>query len=124
MRDAALRALDLPSTQNPPQDTSDIQTGRFFVVGGYFSNKRIADILRENEPEAGSSEGEDNFPVEPYGFDVGKSRDVLGMEYRSLETCAEDAGRAILELAGEEEIGWKGDVDMVNGVKLDNDIEQ
>lgn len=69
-------------------------------MGGYFSNKRIADILREKWPEAGVPDGEDDFPAEPYGFDNQKSRDVLGIEYRDLKTCVEDAGRAILEVAG------------------------
>ena len=117
-----MRALNQPPAQGPPQDTSDIRNERIFVVGGYFSNKRIADILREKWPEAEVPDGEDDFPAQHYGFDNGKSKDVLGIEYRDLRTCVEDAGNAILELAGKVGVEGKVDVDGVNGLKRDSGV--
>ena len=111
-----MRALNLPPAQSLTQDTSNIRDERIFVVGGYFSNKRIADILREKWPEAEVPCGEDDFPAEPYRFENRKSKELLGIEYRDLRTCVEDAGTAILELAGKLGVEGKEDIDEVNRV--------
>lgn len=74
---------------------------RFYVVGGYFSNKKLADIIRERYP--GLSEVlpdgnvEDDFPADVYGFDNSRSREVLGIEYRGLEESVADTVGSILE---------------------------
>lgn len=75
---------------------------RFYVVGGYFSNKRLADVMREGFPELGGrlppvGVAIDDFPVDVYGFDNGRSREVLGIEYRGLEESVVDTVRSILE---------------------------
>lgn len=75
---------------------------RFYIVAGYFSNKRLADVIRDGHPELVGKlpppEGAvDDFPVDVYGFDNSRSRGVLGMEYRGLEESVEDTVRSILE---------------------------
>ncbi|KAI7776176.1 hypothetical protein LA080_005748 [Diaporthe eres] len=75
---------------------------RFYIVGGYFSNKRLADVIREHHPELDDRlpppEGaEDDFPADVYGFDNSRSREVLGIEYRGLEESVEDTVKSILE---------------------------
>lgn len=75
---------------------------RFYVVGGYFSNKRLADIIRERRPELDGKlpppgEAVDDFPADVYGFDNSRSREVLGIEYRGLEESVGDTVRSILE---------------------------
>lgn len=76
---------------------------RFYVVGGYFSNKRLADVIRAagfpglegRLPSVGVAV--DDFPVDVYGFDNTRSREVLGIEYRGLEESVVDTVRSILE---------------------------
>lgn len=75
---------------------------RFYVVGGYFSNKRLSDIIREGFPELQGRlppvrVAVDDFPDDVYGFDNRRSREVLGIEYRGLEGSVVDTVKSILE---------------------------
>ncbi|KAI0538400.1 hypothetical protein GGR58DRAFT_513091 [Xylaria digitata] len=61
---------------------------RFYVVGGYFSNKQIADMVRENFPSLAGRlpvDAVDDLPDDVFGFDNSRSREILGLEYTSLE---------------------------------------
>ncbi|KAI1296439.1 hypothetical protein F5Y03DRAFT_387098 [Xylaria venustula] len=61
---------------------------RFYVVGGHFSNKQIADIIREKFPSLADrlpADAVNDLPDDVYGFNNGKSREFLGIEYTSLE---------------------------------------
>ncbi|ORY62500.1 uncharacterized protein BCR38DRAFT_486769 [Pseudomassariella vexata] len=84
---------------------------RFYVVGGYFSNKRIVDIIREKFPELGdrlpgggeglgSEDLKDDFPEDVYGFDNSKSRRMLGLKYRGLERVVVDTVQSMLNREG------------------------
>lgn len=93
VRDAAeahVRAMELPEASGQ----------RFMLVGGVFSNKRIADIIRELYPELRDRlplpELLDDFPEKHYGYDVSKSRRMLGTDYKDLRTCVKDAVDAII----------------------------
>lgn len=75
---------------------------RFYVVGGHFSNKRLADCIRRSYPELAERlpSGEDcmeDLPEDVYQFDNRRSREVLGLEYRSLEVSVKDTVDSILE---------------------------
>lgn len=74
---------------------------RFYVVGGHFSNKRIADVIRREHPElAGRLPGEDevdDLPGDVYQFDNTRSREVLGLEYKDLGTSVKDTVDSLLE---------------------------
>ncbi|KAI1114094.1 ketoreductase [Nemania sp. NC0429] len=88
---AHLRALTVPMAGGH----------RFYIVGGHFSNKRIADIIRDNFPslaDALPSDTVDDLPHDVYAFNNSKSREVLGIEYTSLEKSVADTARSILEL--------------------------
>lgn len=75
---------------------------RFYVVGGHFSTKRVADIIRSSYPDlAGKlppAEAKDDFPDDVYGFDNRRSREVLGLDYRSLKDSVRDTVDSILAL--------------------------
>ncbi len=93
VRDVALahvRALTTPEAGG----------NRFYVVGGYFSNKRVADIVRNAHPELSSElppvNSVDDFPEDVYGFDNSKSKRVLGLEYTSLNRSILDTVDSIL----------------------------
>jgi nucleoside-diphosphate-sugar epimerase len=87
---AHIRAMELPEASGQ----------RFMLVGGRFSNKRIADIIRELYPELQDKlplpELPDDFPENYYSYDVSKSRRMLGMEYKDLQTCVKDAVDAMI----------------------------
>ncbi|KAK7754605.1 methylglyoxal reductase (NADPH-dependent) gre2 [Diatrype stigma] len=89
---AHVRALMLPGAGG----------NRFYVVGGHYSTKRVADIIRSRYPELAAklppAEVEDDFPDDVYGFDNSKSRQVLGLEYRGLEESVVDTVESILKL--------------------------
>lgn len=104
VRDVALahvRAMEVPEAGGK----------RFYVVGGYFSNKKIAGIVRGEFgwvlegllPSEEVVEGtEDDFPEGHWGFDNSRSREVLGVEYRGLEESVVDTVRSILGMEGGE----------------------
>ncbi|KAI8960254.1 ketoreductase [Daldinia sp. FL1419] len=75
---------------------------RFYVVGGYYSNKQIIDAIRKSYPEfeerLPSEPVLDDIPDDVYGFDNSKSRRVLGLEYTSLEKSVQDTVQSILGL--------------------------
>lgn len=94
VRDVALahvRALTLPQAGGK----------RFYVVGGYFSNKRLADIVRRVRPELAGvlppEDAVDDLPEDVYGFDNSRSREVLGIEYTDLETSVGDTVQSIVD---------------------------
>jgi nucleoside-diphosphate-sugar epimerase len=103
VRDVALahvRAMELP----------EAAAKRFYLVGEHFSNKKIAEVIWEEFPELRERlpdvEGcEDDIPKKVYGFDNKRSREMLGIEYRSLETSVVDTVRSILDFKDAVVIG-------------------
>ncbi|KAI5860984.1 NAD(P)-binding protein [Durotheca rogersii] len=106
VRDVALahvRAITVPAAGG----------NRFYVVGGYFSNKRIADIVGRCRPDLAAhlpsgDAARDDLPDNVYAFDNGKSRRVLGLEYTGLEKSIRDTVQSILEVAAVEERAREG----------------
>ncbi|KAK0723512.1 hypothetical protein B0T26DRAFT_853163 [Lasiosphaeria miniovina] len=78
---------------------------RFYVVGGYFSNPRICGIIRAAHPELAAAclpppeaDAQDDFPSDHWAFDNSRSRDVLGLQYTSLEKSVGDTVESMLRL--------------------------
>jgi len=73
---------------------------RFFVTAGHFSNKEIAEIIRKNFKEYGEAlpaegvKGGDYPEKGIYGFDNGRTKEVLGIKFRSLEESIVDTVRS------------------------------
>ncbi|KAJ0385861.1 hypothetical protein COL922a_005566 [Colletotrichum nupharicola] len=72
---------------------------RFFITGGYCSNRQIIDIIRKNFPEYKSAlpskctkGGE--LPDKVYKVNNPRSIDVLGIKYRNFEECVVDTVRS------------------------------
>ncbi|KAI0839422.1 NAD(P)-binding protein [Hypoxylon sp. FL0890] len=74
---------------------------RFYVVGGHFSNKRIADVIRKSYPELADrlppEDAHDDFPADVYNFDNSKSKKMLGLEYIGLDKSVKDTVQSILD---------------------------
>ncbi|KAI4285644.1 MAG: hypothetical protein L6R38_000468 [Xanthoria sp. 2 TBL-2021] len=85
VRDLALahiRAAERPSAAGK----------RFLVTAGYYSNREIADILREQLPDVASkiaTKGGE-FPEGYFGYDNSRTKDILGINFRSLKDMVKD----------------------------------
>lgn len=93
VRDVALahvRAMTVP----------DAAGKRFYIVSGHFSNKRLADIIKGTHPQLRDllpgDDAEDDLPADVYQFDNSRSRTILGLQYRDLETSIRDTVDSIL----------------------------
>ena len=78
---------------------------RFYVVGGHFSNGRLAGVVRSMSSEILAErippvdDTPDDMPPDVYQFDNSRSRDMLGITtYRSLEESVMDTVNSVLEL--------------------------
>lgn len=86
VRDIALahvRAMEVPEAAGK----------RFFITAGHFDMKEIAEIAKKNFPEYVDklpAELISDKPSPVYGFDNSRSKEVLQLEYRSLETSVVD----------------------------------
>ena len=96
VRDVALAhilALEVPQASGQ----------RYLVTKGHYSNKMIADIIRESyspfaEKLPPVEDTKDDTPPDVYGYDNRKSREGLGLTYRSLEECVKDTVASMLAL--------------------------
>ncbi|KAK4246196.1 hypothetical protein C7999DRAFT_42341 [Corynascus novoguineensis] len=102
VRDVALahvRALTVPEAGGK----------RFYVVGGYFSNPRLAGIIRRRFPQLKGQlppeeeAAKDDFPEDHWAFDNSRSKEVLGLEYTGLEKSVVDTVESILRFSGRAE---------------------
>ncbi len=86
---AHVKAIELPEAAGK----------RFLVTTGYMSNKDIADCIGKNFPELQSQlpsdDTEGGVPEDVYEYDNSRSREVLGLEYRSLEECVKDTVKSL-----------------------------
>lgn len=79
----------------------EAQGKRFFVTAGYFSNKEIAEIIRKNFPEfekelPGKDVKGGDYPEGGiYKFDNSRTKDVLGIKFRSLEESIVDTVKSL-----------------------------
>ena len=97
VRDLALahvKAAELPEAANK----------RFFVTAGYFSNEEIADIIRDNFPElknelpAKGTKGGGYPDGGIYKYDNSRTREDLGIKFRSLKESIVDAVKSLQEV--------------------------
>ena len=97
VRDLALahvKAAELPEAANK----------RFFVTAGYFSNEEIADIIRDNFPElknelpAKGTKGGGYPDGDIYKYDNSRTREDLGIKFRSLKESIVDAVKSLQEV--------------------------
>lgn len=92
VRDVALahvRAIEVPEAGGQ----------RFFVTAGHYSNKAIADAIRETHPELESQLPKDassDMPADIYEIDNSKSINVLGLKYRPLKQSVADTVKSLL----------------------------
>lgn len=88
---AHLRAMTVPHAGG----------SRFYVVGGHFSNKQIADTIKKEFPRFADrlpADSVHDLPGDVYGFNNSKSKEILGLHYTGLEKSVADTVKSILEL--------------------------
>ena len=68
---------------------------RFLVTEGLYSNKLIADAIRETHPEYASklppTTADDDLRADNWQVDNSRTKEVLGLKYRPLKECIGDA---------------------------------
>lgn len=73
---------------------------RFFVTNGFFSNKDLADIIRESHPQLESKlppkDASSDSPAQLYDYDNSRSREVLGISYHPLKKTVADTVDSLL----------------------------
>jgi nucleoside-diphosphate-sugar epimerase len=86
VRDIALahvRAMEVPEAGGK----------RFFITAGHFDMKEVADIAKKNFPEYADklpTELMSDKPDSLYGFDNSRSKEILNLEYRALQSSVVD----------------------------------
>lgn len=81
-------------------EREEAQGKRFFVTAGFFRNSEIADIIKKNFPDLAGQfpEKYETLPESfPFKIDNSRSRDVLGIEYRTLEQSITDLVKSLKE---------------------------
>lgn len=72
---------------------------RFFVTAGYYSNKELVDIVRENFPQYAeqliSKDAPSDFPENVFKIDNSRSKEILGLKYRPLKACIIDTVKSM-----------------------------
>ncbi|PYI05858.1 NAD(P)-binding protein [Aspergillus sclerotiicarbonarius CBS 121057] len=75
---------------------------RFFVTAGTYSNKDLADVVRESFPELEDKlppkDASSDIPANVYGYDNKKSIEVLGIQYRTLKQSVADTAKSLLAI--------------------------
>lgn len=97
---------DLALAHVKAAEVPDAANKRFFITAGYFSNEEIADIVRDNYPALedklptkGTKGGE--YPSEGvYKYDNSRTKDVLGIQFRSLKESIVDTVRSLQAVNG------------------------
>lgn len=73
---------------------------RFLVTAGHYTNKDIADAIREAYPDLESKlppkDAPSDMPADVYGADNSKAIQVLGLKYRSLKDSVTDTVKSLL----------------------------
>ena len=81
-------------------EVSEAGGQRFFVTAGYFSNKEIADVIRDTHPQLASKlppkDAHSDLPKDIYAIDNSKSKNVLGLEYRPFKETISDTVDSLL----------------------------
>ena len=82
-------------------ESDEAQNKRFFVTAGYFSNKEIADIIRDNYPDlkdklpAKGVKGGGYPPEGVYKYNNSRVKDLLRIEFRDLKTSIIDTVKSL-----------------------------
>lgn len=98
---------DLAAAHLAAYETPAAGGNRFFIVADeFYSNQDIADAFRKHFPDLKDKIPEgipgQGFKPEPgtfYSYSNARSKEILGITYRSFETCMADTGSSILALS-------------------------
>lgn len=98
VRDLALahvRAIEVPEAGGR----------RFLVTAGLYSMKTLVDAIRKTHPELESKLPKnpiDDTPADIYGYDNSPARELLGINFRSLEESVRDTVDSLLRISTEK----------------------
>lgn len=93
--------LDVASAHVRAIEVPEAGGQRFFTVAGVYSLKDVADIIEESFPELADQLPKNrtsDVPDNVYGFDNTKSREVLGIQYRTLKQSIVDTVKSLVAI--------------------------
>jgi nucleoside-diphosphate-sugar epimerase len=83
-------------------ELSEAAGKRIFVTAGYYSNKEIAESVKRHFPEYKNNFPpgviESDMPKDIYKYDNRQSREILKMDYRTLDECVRDTVVSLNEI--------------------------
>ena len=97
VRDVALahvRAIERPEAAGK----------RFLLVGGYWTNKEMIEIIRDEFPALRHNlpeNAESDMPKNVFKYDVSPSENILGLRYRAFKPCILDTVKSLQEIGVE-----------------------
>lgn len=74
---------------------------RFFVTAGHFANADLVEIIKKRFPNLADklpAQITTDLPADVYGYDNSRSKDILGLQYRTLEDSVVDTVNSLLEV--------------------------
>jgi nucleoside-diphosphate-sugar epimerase len=88
LAEAHVRAIEVPEAAGK----------RFFITAGHFSNKDLAETIKEAFPDlAGKlpSDLKSDIPADVFEYNNSRSKDILGLKYRPLKQCTIDTVKSL-----------------------------
>ncbi|KAL8948740.1 MAG: hypothetical protein Q9222_005093, partial [Ikaeria aurantiellina] len=83
---------------------------RFFVTAGYYSNRELADDIREKLSDVKIATKGGEFPEgEYFDYDNSRTKDILGIKFRSLKDMVNDTIPTLQAIGAYEPFGPNGD---------------
>lgn len=88
LAEAHVKAIEVPEAAGK----------RFFITAGHFSNKDLADTIKEAFPHLAKKLPADiksDLPEDVFEYDNSRSREILGLKYRPLKQCTIDTVKSL-----------------------------
>jgi len=71
---------------------------RFFITAGHFSNKDLADTIKDTFPDLTKelpADTKSDLPADVFDYNNSRSKEILGLEYRPLKQCTIDTVKSL-----------------------------
>ena len=88
LAEAHVKAIEVPEAAGK----------RFLITAGNFSNKDLADTIKEAFPDLADelpADPKSDLPADVYGYDNSRSKEILGLKYRPLKQCTIDTVKSL-----------------------------
>lgn len=88
LAEAHVKAIEVPEAAGK----------RFFITAGHFSNKDLAETIKEAFPNLADklpSDPKSDMPADVFDYNNSRSKEILGLQYRPLNQCTIDTVKSL-----------------------------